>query len=225
MLRRGVSAIFSLPSRTTGERMQTPRWIRPVRRALHTVWNPVWRSAPVTSIASKWRTVTMRQRVALLSLAALLLSLTGWLTLTPGNPPPRARQYLSFKACLLTDSQGITGKQSSPVWAGMQRASLKTHARVQYQPIIGPATVPNALPYLASLVQRRCDLIMAAGDIPVATATAGASRYPQAQFILVGGRKAAKNITALNATSPDLPAAVSDIVTHAVHESSDQSSP
>lgn len=214
--------IFWLPRERQGESMRTPRWITSARMTLHTAGRAGLHNRPFATLWRRWRSATTRRRVALLSATAVvLLGLIAWLMLTPGNPPPRARQYLAFKACLLTDSQGITGKQSAPVWAGMQRASLKTHARVQYQQVFGPATVPNALPYLASLVQRRCDLIMAAGDLPVAAAAAGAPRFPNAQFIVVGGRVAAKNISAVNAQSADLPSAVSDVLTHAVHGASE----
>ncbi|MCW2937740.1 MAG: hypothetical protein JWN00_725 [Actinomycetia bacterium] len=80
--------------------------------------------------------------------------LVGALVATSGGPAPRARQYLTFKACLLTDAQGITGKDAVPVWAGMQKASLETRARVQYLPAFGPTTVANAIPYLTSLIQQ-----------------------------------------------------------------------
>jgi hypothetical protein len=55
------------------------------------------------------------------------------------------------------------GAAAAPVWAGMQDASLATHAKVQYLQVTGEATVGNALPYLATLVQRRYAVVFGAG--------------------------------------------------------------
>jgi hypothetical protein len=93
---------------------------------------------------------------------------------------PRARQYLDFTACLLTDADGVTGAQAAPVWAGMQDASQATHAKVQYLSVSGPQTVENAMPFLNSLAQGHCDLVVAVGDAPVAAVRAGAGKFPAA---------------------------------------------
>lgn len=172
----------------------------------------------LTALNSRWQRVTRRNRVTVLSLTALAVVAIGWLVLSPGKQEqPRARQYLAFKACLLTDSHGITGREAAPVWQGMQNASLKTRTRVQYLPAFGPATVPNALPYLASLVQRHCDLVMAAGDIPVNAALTDAGRYPTARFVVVGSSAARRNVTVVRAPSAEIPAAVAGLVIDAVH--------
>ncbi|MFC4049395.1 hypothetical protein ACFOY4_06855 [Actinomadura syzygii] len=68
---------------------------------------------------------------ALVALAAVVVGAVCFAFLRP-SPEPRARQYIAFKACLLTDSRGIAGAEAAPVWQGMRRASLKTRAKIQY---------------------------------------------------------------------------------------------
>jgi basic membrane lipoprotein Med (substrate-binding protein (PBP1-ABC) superfamily) len=116
-------------------------------------------------------------------------------------PQPRARQYLAFTACLLTDGRGIAGQRAAPAWAGMQDASLATRVKVQFLPAAGAATAADASAYLASLVQRHCDLIVAVGEAPVAAVAADAAKYPDARFIAVGGVASAPNVTAVGAAS------------------------
>lgn len=200
--------------RADGRRRSLTARLQSLRRAAA-------QSAAVTTSARMWRRATRPQRtVALCVTGAVVVGLAVWVVVSPSGPPPRARQYLTFKACLLTDSQGITGKQAAPVWAGMQHASLKTQARVQYLSVFGASTVPNALPYVASLVQRHCDLVMAAGDVPVAAAVAGAARFPKARFVVIGGQGAGGNVTVVNSPPMGVPAAVAAVITHAVHGAS-----
>src|SRR5581483_9589438 len=94
----------------------------------------------------------------------VVVGLVTWLAWPSPEPQPRARPYLEYTACLLTDGQGIAGPVAQAVWDGMEDASLDTHARVQYQQVVGEASVGNALPYLSSLIQRRCAVVVAVGD-------------------------------------------------------------
>lgn len=57
------------------------------------------------------------------ALAVVLGGVVGWLV-WPAHPepPPRARPYLEYTACLLTDGQGLAGPLSASVWGGMQDA-------------------------------------------------------------------------------------------------------
>src|SRR5947207_14130382 len=99
----------------------------------------------------------------------VLAVVVGWLVWPDSKePPPRARPYLNYTACLLTDAQGLAGPTASRAWAGLQDASLATHARVQYLPVAGEPTVGNAMPYLASLLQRQCAVVVAVGPAQVA---------------------------------------------------------
>lgn len=160
----------------------------------------------------RFRQFNIKFQIAAVIVAIAVISATIW-ALLPSGPQPRARQYLAFKACLLTDSQGVTGATAAPVWQQMEKSSVATLARVQYLPVMGPATVGNALPYLASLTQRHCDLIVAAGPLPVAAVTTDAARYPHTHFVVVGATATDRNITV--AASP---AEVRNVMTRAVRK-------
>jgi hypothetical protein len=120
--------------------------------------------------------------------------------------PPRARPYLEYTACLLTDAQGVAGAAAAPVWAGMQDASLATHAKVQYLPVVGEASVGNALPYLATLVQRRCAVVFAVGPAQVAAVAADAAKHPEVRFVVAAGSGAGSpsgaNVTSIDSSEP-----------------------
>jgi hypothetical protein len=147
--------------------------------------------------------------------------LVGWLVWPSDPEPPRARPYLEYTACLLTDGQGLAGPAASSVWAGMQDASLATHAKVQYLQVTGEATVGNALPYLASLLQRRCAVVFAVGPAQVAAAGTDASRYPQVRFVVVDGSGSGANVTEINGLSgTQLRGRINALLTDVVHSAS-----
>jgi hypothetical protein len=102
-------------------------------------------------------------------------------------PPPRARVYADFSACLLTGEQGLASPGAAPVWAGLQDASADTATKVSYLAAAGPATDANYLPYVNSLVQRRCDVIVTMGQPGTAVALAQAPAHPGIRFVAVGG--------------------------------------
>ena len=108
-------------------------------------------------------------------------------------PPPRARVYSAFDACLLTDSGGVTGAQAAPVWAGMQAASLKTSGKVSYLAVAGPDTPANAVSYVNTLVQRRCDLVLAVGPSEASAARDQAAVFPKTAFVVVDSGKSNGN--------------------------------
>jgi basic membrane lipoprotein Med (substrate-binding protein (PBP1-ABC) superfamily) len=139
-----------------------------------------------------------------------------WAAIATSGPKPRTRQYLTFKACLLTDAQGVAGKQAAPVWAGMEKASLKTRAKVQNLPAFGPPTTANALPYLRTLIGQQCNMIIAVGAGPVAAVVAEASAHQKTQFLIAGNASTAHNITVINPDSTDVSTAISDALIHQV---------
>ena len=150
--------------------------------------------------------------------AVVLVAVLTWALWPSGEPAPRARPYLEYTACLLTDGQGVAGQPAAQVWAGMQDASLATHAKVQYLPVIGEETVANAAPYLASLVQRQCRVVVAVGSAQVAAVVADAVKYPGVRFAVVGGGVSGGNVTSVSATPADgVRARVSALVRDAVH--------
>lgn len=147
--------------------------------------------------------------------AALLL---GWL-LWPSQPdpePPRARQYLDFTACLLTGELGVADPSVEPAWSGLQDASLLTRTKAQYLAIAGPQTVDNGLTHLNTLALTGCDLIFAAGDLPVATVDKGASQFPDKHFYPVGGGTAAGNVTPITGDADHIRDTVHRTLTAAV---------
>ncbi len=154
--------------------------------------------------------------VALSAVVAGLVTWLVWPAPAPRVDPPRERQYLDFTACLLADDRGIAGPEAAPVWAGLQDASLATQAKVQYLPVIGAQTTANALTFLATLAQGRCDVIFAVGDVPVAAARQGAGEYPHTRFVVVGQPGTASNVSSLRATTPtEVQAAVKKTVVDA----------
>jgi hypothetical protein len=114
-------------------------------------------------------------------------------------PPTRARTYLAFDACLLTGAQGLADPAAGPVWAGMQDASLATHAKVSYLAVAGPQTVGNAIPYANTLLQRQCNVIVGIGASQVDAVNATATANKAAKFVIVGGSSSAPNVTVVAA--------------------------
>lgn len=134
-------------------------------------------------------------------------------------PDTRARHYEDVDACLLTGDKGIAaGTTAAIVWQGMQDASAKTRARVSYASVTGEQSAANAVPYLNGLLQRSCDVVVAAGTPAVAAAEQTASRYGKVGFVLVGadahGKRRA-NVTVTGA-GDGLRSEVASAVTHAV---------
>ncbi|MBW8482522.1 hypothetical protein [Actinomadura parmotrematis] len=168
----------------------------------------------LTALRNSWRRLSPPWQTGSLVTAAIAVLVAAGLVIdtSSGGTPPRARQYSSFKACLLTDAQGIAGRDAAPVWTGMQKASLKTHAMVQYTAVAGPPTVANARTYLSGLVQRRCGVVLAVGKIPVETVMTVGRDFPAALFFAVGAGSGAGNVRAVGGTSGDVERAVAGAV-------------
>lgn len=163
------------------------------------------------------RRLTGRQRLLLAAVAVAVAA--GWLfwPKPAAPPPPRARQYLDFTACLLTDEHGLAGPQAAAVWSGMQQASRDTRAKVEYLTVSGAQTVENAAPFVASLAQNRCDLVLAAAELPVAAVRRAAPSFPAIRFVVLGSGPGAANIAVLDVADPARVAAVvAETVTSAV---------
>jgi basic membrane lipoprotein Med (substrate-binding protein (PBP1-ABC) superfamily) len=141
--------------------------------------------------------------VAVLATSAVAVS--GCSTPGPARPAPRARAYSSVKACLLTGAQGVAGSPATQVWAGMQDASLKTHAEVSYLAVSGPTTKANALPFLGSLLVEHCAVVVASGSAEQAAALADAAKFPAVRFVMAGaaddGPVGGSNVSAVSAGS------------------------
>lgn len=112
-------------------------------------------------------------------------------------PAPRARTYTAFDACLLTDAQGLAGEQAAQVWAGMQKASSATHAKVSYLAVTGPDTTADASIFINTLIVRNCDLMLAVGANEVQAALSAAHAHPDRHFVVVGAGSTAANVAAV----------------------------
>lgn len=131
--------------------------------------------------------------IACFSVAAAVTTVLAWPSSPVAPGADRVRQYADTRACLLTGSAGVSDPLASAVWAGMQGASSSTRAMVSYLTVPAGATQASALPYVASLVQRKCGVIVAVGPAQVAAATAGAARFRQVHFIVVTAADAASS--------------------------------
>jgi hypothetical protein len=121
--------------------------------------------------------------------ALLAIAVLAWVLWPgPNNPQPtaaRARPYLAYTACLLTGELGLTDPDAAPIWAGLQDASLATHAKVEYLAVTGPQTVDNAVTYVNTLAQTRCNLVIAAGAVPTGAVQRAAPTFPHTEFYAV----------------------------------------
>jgi basic membrane lipoprotein Med (substrate-binding protein (PBP1-ABC) superfamily) len=133
-------------------------------------------------------------------------------------PPPRARVYTDASACLLTDSAGVGGAQAAPVWAGMQSASVRTRTKVSYLEVYGEDSVANAVPFVNTLVQRKCDLVIGVGASEVAAVLQQAATYPGVRFAVVG-KGSGQNVTAIAPASADAVTGAADRVVGSITNS------
>jgi len=122
-----------------------------------------------------------------LAFVGLMLGLAVWgLWPEPSKvEPPRARQYVTYSACLLTDSSGLAGEPARTAWQGMQEASSETRIKVFYVATVGANSVDDVRPFLAGLVQRKCDVIIGAGTDQANAIAAGANANPGTVFVAV----------------------------------------
>lgn len=161
-----------------------------------------------------WRYIFAGSAAVMVALVVAIVMIAGRGT---SGQVPRARQYLAFTACLLTGPGGLAGKDAAAAWAGMERASLKTHAKAQYLAVTSGTTAGAAAPYLASLVARHCGAVIAAGAGPAAAAEDAASRYRAVRFAVLGGGVPGPNLVVVRGRH--LSAAVAGLVSAAVSAS------
>jgi hypothetical protein len=115
-------------------------------------------------------------------------------------PPARARVYSDASACLLTDASGVAGPQAAPVWTGMESASVRKRVKVSFLAVNGDDSVANAVPYVNTLVQRKCNLVIAVGASEVGAVRERAAAYPSVGFAVLGAGSG-QNVTPITATS------------------------
>ncbi len=189
------------------------------RRRGRAVRPPAW--PPAAALRGWWRSLARSRRwmagVGGAALIVLVAAAAVWASAS-GSPAPRALQWLAYTACLLTDSHGIAAAQAAQVWAGMQDASLATHAKVEYLPVMSGSTAAAAGPYLASLLQRHCAIVVATGAAQVAAVSAQAARFPSVRFVVVGPAAAGTHVTAVGGPASTLRAHVAGLMTAAMRD-------
>ncbi len=130
--------------------------------------------------------------------AALVAGTVVWLwpSSEAGAPAPTARTYRDVDVCLLTDARGVVpGSPGASVWAGMRDASDRVRARVSFLQALGPDTEENAVPYLNSLVQEHCAVIVAVGASEDQAVRAVAGDQPATRFVVVGDGTSDRNVS------------------------------
>jgi basic membrane lipoprotein Med (substrate-binding protein (PBP1-ABC) superfamily) len=155
---------------------------------------------------------------AVLLAVAVLAGVTVALWPKPARvlPPTRDRVYSAQRVCLLTGPAGLADPATAQVWGGLEDASVKSRAQVSYLSVAGVDTAANAAPYLASLADGRCDLVLAVGSAPVGAVALDAPKFPQVKFLVVGGGAARSNVTVLTPPQPVSPSATRAAVAAAV---------
>lgn len=122
------------------------------------------------------------------AIGVVVAGLVAWLAWPSAPSIPgadRVRQFTNVRACLLTGPDGVANSVAAAAWAGLQGASSSSRAMVSYLPVPRPATKATAVPYLASLVQRQCTVIVAVGQAQVAAAASQAAKYGHVHFIVI----------------------------------------
>lgn len=124
------------------------------------------------------------------------------------SPPPRARVYNAFTVCLLTGPQGIAAGEAAPVWAGVRQAADTLNDQAQYlAAVASPETVGSVTPFVNTLIQQRCGLVVAVGPAEVSAVEAVAPGSPHTRFMVVGGGSASSNVQVVADPATDAVAA------------------
>jgi hypothetical protein len=206
------------PGNRRGQMMTASRQSRGRRRRGAGPAGPLRRA--VSRAAAPWRRLGRRGRAVTLGAVTVVAAwaITAALLAAHG-PPPRARQYLAFTACLLTGPGGLTDAGAANAWAGLQRASLATRAKVQYLPVESGTTAADAAPYLASLTTRHCSVVVAVGSAQVGAVAVAAARDRSVRFAVVGGGASGPNVTDATGDAASVRSVIDGLVTRAVAQS------
>jgi hypothetical protein len=130
-----------------------------------------------------------------------------------------ARQRTRSHSGLLTDGDGVASAQAAPVWAGMQAASLTTSGKVSFLVVSGPDTEANAVVFVNTLIQRKCNLVLAVGASESMAAQAQSKVFPAVRFVVVGSASASGNVQVVPSGSAT---SVRDAVAVAVEGAADR---
>jgi len=143
------------------------------------------------------------------------IGLFAWLSTSDRVPPPRAVVYTDFQACLLTGPQGLADPTAATVWSGMQDASTATRAKVSYLAVAGPDTAGTVTPYVATLVERKCNIVLTTDATAADAIDQAAAQHGDVRFVTVGGLAGSGHVTTI---APDS-SAISHLIRGAVEHS------
>ncbi|EWM19224.1 BMP family ABC transporter substrate-binding protein [Kutzneria sp. 744] len=155
-----------------------------------------------------------------LLIAAVVVATAGvgvalWLSFSDRElPPSRAVVYQDFQACLLTGPSGLASPAAQPVWAGLQDVSTQTRIKVSYLAMAEPNTAASDSPYVATLLQRRCNVVVTIDQAAATAANQVASQHPNVRFLVPEGSSTSTNV--LPIPTKDQQAAVSRLVHDAI---------
>lgn len=98
----------------------------------------------------------------------------------------------------------------------MQQSSAETTARSQFLAIPATAAKGEAAVYANTLMARGCDVIVAAGAVPVRAAAVAATSTPAKHFVLIGDAAPAANTVVVTSATPS-PASIAAVLTATFH--------
>ncbi|MEV6345207.1 hypothetical protein [Actinoplanes sp. NPDC051851] len=145
---------------------------------------------------------TQRRKATLAGGVAALLAVAGliWAALPGDETEPRPREYRDVTACLLTDQEGVAGKNAAPLWAAMQTASAQTLGQARYLEVTGEQTAANAQTFAGTLILGQCAVIVAAPGIADEAVRTVAAQQTQQKFLVIdGAAPGTPNVTRVSA--------------------------
>lgn len=124
------------------------------------------------------------------------------------RPPVRARVYASTTLCLLTGPQGVVSASAASVWAGVRGAANAANDQSEYLAATVPVeTVGSVTPFVNTLVNQHCDLIVATGLVEIAAVDSIAAKETSIRFLVVGGKSPSANVRVVGDSSASAVAA------------------
>jgi basic membrane lipoprotein Med (substrate-binding protein (PBP1-ABC) superfamily) len=142
----------------------------------------------------------------------LLAWLVSALLAGPGTPKIVANNISrNFRACLVNDQRDASMAQ--PVWSSVQKAASGAAINAQHIQVPKGGTAAS-LPYVNSLVQRGCGLIISAGPHLHEVLTTVARNNPHQRFIAIGPSVELPNVRSF---SPADRSAVISAIQQAAH--------
>ncbi|MYW04228.1 BMP family ABC transporter substrate-binding protein [Streptomyces sp. SID3343] len=111
------------------------------------------------------------------------------------SAPGGTAQKVDFKACMVTDTGGVDDRSfNASSWAGLQKAKAELGVDVKY---ITSQTENDYVPNLNSLVNDKCNLIVAVGGLMADATKAAAATHKDQKFAIVDSPSVEPNVQGL----------------------------